>query len=58
MHAGPDLVVAATRQPSLLEEMGAAARQRVAGRSWSAIFDALLQDYAALAGSRVRPLAA
>jgi len=53
-----DLVVAATRQPSLLEELGAAARQRVAGRSWSAIFDALLQDYATLAGSRVRPVAA
>jgi hypothetical protein len=32
-----------------LEVMGRAARRAVAGRSWAATFDALLDDYAAVA---------
>ncbi|MGO8687958.1 MAG: glycosyltransferase family 4 protein [Candidatus Dormibacteria bacterium] len=41
-----------------LPEMGAAARRAVAGRSWAATFDALLDDYAALARGRSHRIAA
>ena len=41
-----------------LEAMGRAARRAVAGRTWTATFDALLDDYGVVAGERSRRLAA
>ncbi len=41
-----------------LDAMGRAARRAVAGRSWAATFDTLLDDYAAVAGGRSRRIAA
>jgi glycosyltransferase involved in cell wall biosynthesis len=46
-----DALAAILRRPDLAG-MGLAARRAVAGRSWAATFDALLDDYAALAGDR------
>ncbi|MGA2283529.1 MAG: glycosyltransferase [Candidatus Dormibacteria bacterium] len=45
------------RRPDLAG-MGMEGRRAVAGRSWAATFDALLDDYAALAGDRSRRAAA
>jgi hypothetical protein len=41
-----------------LDVMGRAARRAVAGRTWAATFDALLDDYAVLAGERSHRIAA
>jgi glycosyltransferase involved in cell wall biosynthesis len=41
-------VLAAAVSSADLPAMGAAARRAVAGRSWAAVFDALLEDYTAL----------
>jgi phosphatidylinositol alpha 1,6-mannosyltransferase len=52
-----EILAAAARRPDL-PELGAAARRAVAGRSWAATFDALLDDYAALARGRNHRVAA
>jgi glycosyltransferase involved in cell wall biosynthesis len=45
-------VLAAVAGRADLRVMGATARLAVAGRSWASVFEALLDDYAALAGGR------
>jgi glycosyltransferase involved in cell wall biosynthesis len=52
-----DVLIEMLRRPDLAG-MGEAGRRAVAGRSWAATFDALLDDYAALAGDRSRRAAA
>jgi phosphatidylinositol alpha 1,6-mannosyltransferase len=51
------VLAAAAGRPDL-REIGEAARHAVAGRSWSATFDALLDDYATLARRRSHRVAA
>jgi len=52
-----EVLAAAVRSPNL-PMMGAAARQAVAKRSWSGVFDALLEDYAGFAHAQGRQAAA
>jgi phosphatidylinositol alpha 1,6-mannosyltransferase len=52
-----EVLAVAVRHPDL-PAVGAAGRRTVAGRSWDAVFDALLEEYAALACGRSERAAA
>ena len=52
-----DVLASAVRDPNL-PTLAAAARRAMVGRSWAAVFDALLTDYTALASGQGRQIAA